>query len=84
MTANGSMPENRRAVLLRVATDLHDKYMGVFGQETIEALVFDSYWRMAANATITDCGGWPGRPRSADRREPRQPGTASRRRLRSR
>ena len=35
------------------ARHLHDKFRGVFGLETIESLVFDSFGEMAARATIT-------------------------------
>jgi protein-tyrosine-phosphatase len=33
--------------------DLHDKHDGVFGIETIESLVVDSYVKLAATATVT-------------------------------
>jgi protein-tyrosine-phosphatase len=39
--------------LRRVAQDLHAEFRGVFGEETIEALVFDSYRQMAATAKVT-------------------------------
>jgi len=42
-----------RSTLMRVVSDLHDRFHGVFGTETIEALVFDSYAEMAARATVT-------------------------------
>ena len=35
------------------ARHLHDKFRGVFGLETIESFVFDSFGEMAARATIT-------------------------------
>ena len=46
--------ESTRTTLLRVVRDLHYRFEGVFGQQTIEKLVFDSYCQMAAKATITD------------------------------
>jgi len=43
-----------RMALGSVARDLHKKFPGVFGLETIEALVLDSYEDLAARATIKD------------------------------
>jgi arsenate reductase (thioredoxin) len=54
MTENGSIPEDQHAALLGVVRHLHYKYEGVFGQQTIEALVLDSYRQMAAKAKIKD------------------------------
>ena len=54
MVENGHIPDGKRKALLRVADDLHHRYEGVFGQETIETLVFDSYRQLAAKAKITD------------------------------
>ena len=42
-----------RSTLSRIAGELHDRFPGVFGQETIEAVVVDSYLELAANATTT-------------------------------
>ena len=54
MDENGFIPDARRAALHRVVLYLRQKYKGVFGQETIEAIVFDSYRQMAAKAKITE------------------------------
>ncbi len=54
MDENGFIPDERRAALHRVVLYLRQKYKGVFGQETIEAIVFDSYRQMAAKAKITE------------------------------
>ena len=54
MDENGFIPDDRRATLHRVVLYLRRKYEGVFGQETIEAIVFDSYRQMAAKAKITE------------------------------
>jgi arsenate reductase len=45
-------PGVRRA-LSNVARDLHERFSGVFGQETIDALVTDSYARLAETATVS-------------------------------
>ena len=47
------VPQNLWRPLDRIAQDLHDKYEGVFGSETIESLVEDSYIKLAARATVT-------------------------------
>lgn len=54
MAENGVIPEGTRGSLMRVVRDLHNRFDGVFGQETIEKLVFDSYRQIAARATITE------------------------------
>ena len=54
MDENGFIPDARRLALHRVVLYLRQKYKGVFGQETIEAIVFDSYRQMAAKAKITE------------------------------
>ncbi len=54
MAENSSIPESERTMLVRVARDLHHRFKGVFGLETIEALVFDSYLQMAERAKIRD------------------------------
>ena len=54
MTDNGSLSEGERKKLLRVVDHLHRRYEGVFGAETIERLVFDSYRQMAEKARIKD------------------------------
>ncbi len=43
MTKLDVMPQGVRTSLTRVAGDLHHQFQGVFGHETIEALVLDSY-----------------------------------------
>lgn len=48
------MNPGQRKALSHAARDLHTKFQGVFGSETIEALVFDSFQTLAARATITD------------------------------
>ena len=48
------MSPGTRKALSQVAGDLHARFQGVFGKETVEALVFDSYAELAASATITD------------------------------
>ncbi len=45
-------PMQRRG-LASAARDLHTRFQGVFGLETIEALVVDSYNKLAAKATVT-------------------------------
>lgn len=54
MAENGFIPDERRTALHHVVRHLHYKYKGVFGHETIEAIVFDSYRQMAAKAKITE------------------------------
>lgn len=44
--------ETRRA-LNRVGQDLHARFHGVFGKETVESLVVDSYLKLAVNARVT-------------------------------
>jgi protein-tyrosine-phosphatase len=46
------MTQAQRRCLLRVARDLHKQFRGVFGEETIQALLFSSYAELAARATI--------------------------------
>lgn len=42
-----------RMCLHSAANDLHTEFRGIFGTETIEALLHDSYHELAAKATIT-------------------------------
>ena len=35
------------------ARDLHTEFRGIFGQETVESLLFDSYDELASTATVT-------------------------------
>jgi arsenate reductase (thioredoxin) len=44
---------DKRKVLDRVVRDLQRKFQGVFGLETVEELVFDTYLRLAATARVT-------------------------------
>ena len=46
------MTQAQRKCLLRAAKDLHEQFRGVFGEETIQALLFSSYAELAARATI--------------------------------
>ncbi len=48
------MNPGQRKALTHAARDLHTRFQGVFGQETIEALVFDSFRTLAAKSTIAD------------------------------
>lgn len=48
-----TIPADRVTALKRVATRLHERFQGVFGLETIEELLFDSYTKLAAHATVT-------------------------------
>jgi arsenate reductase len=47
------MTQAERMCLHTVARDLHTEFRGIFGEETIEALVLDSYNELASTATIT-------------------------------
>jgi protein-tyrosine-phosphatase len=46
------MTPAERHCLLNAARDLHEQFRGVFGEETIQALLFSSYAELAARATI--------------------------------
>jgi arsenate reductase (thioredoxin) len=46
------MTEAERSCLRSAARDLHVQFRGVFGEETIESLVFSSYAELAATATV--------------------------------
>jgi arsenate reductase (thioredoxin) len=48
------MTPGQKMALASAARDLHNRFLGVFGQETIEALVVDSFNRLAAKATVTE------------------------------
>jgi len=48
-----TMNPGQKKALLMVARDLHAKFQGTFGQETIEALVQSSFEELATNATVT-------------------------------
>lgn len=42
-----------QALLLRAADDLAARFSGIFGKETVERCVFDSYTALARSATVT-------------------------------
>jgi arsenate reductase (thioredoxin) len=51
--ASYAMTQAERMCLHSAARDLHTEFRGIFGQETIESLLFDSYDEMASTATVT-------------------------------
>ena len=53
MNEQAVMTPGQRSALHSVARDLHDRFEGVFGVETIEALVLDSFDELAKTATVT-------------------------------
>jgi len=53
MTEHEPMTPQQELQLNHVVKDLHSKYRGVFGLESIEAFVFDSYDELAKKATVT-------------------------------
>jgi len=53
MHAHEPMTPQQRVQLNHVAKHLHSKFHGIFGLETIEAFVFESYDEMAKKATVT-------------------------------
>jgi protein-tyrosine-phosphatase len=53
MSDDASLAPGVRAGLAKVAQDLQAMYQGVFGLETIQDLVSDSYRRLAATAKVT-------------------------------
>ncbi len=52
MTAH-EMMQAERMCLHSAARDLHTEFRGIFGTETIESLLLDSYAELAATATVT-------------------------------
>ena len=54
MSSRVTINPGQKMALASVARDLHAKFKGVFGQETIEVLVLDSFKKLAASATVTD------------------------------
>ena len=52
MTDTDLIPAGILKTLKRVAAELHHHYEGVFGEETIERLLQDSYVSVAATATV--------------------------------
>jgi len=49
-----TMTPGQRMALTSAARDLHARFQGVFGPETVEALVLDSFNQLAAKATETN------------------------------
>jgi len=47
------MTPQQRVQLNHIVKDLHSKYHGIFGRESIEAFVFDSYDEIAKRAKVT-------------------------------
>jgi len=52
MSVTDAVPAGKTPMLNVVAKDLQEKYRGTFGIETVQELVFDSYTRLAATATV--------------------------------
>ncbi len=52
MPATHVMTEAERMCLRSAARELHEEFRGVFGEETIESLLFSSYEDLAATATV--------------------------------
>ena len=50
------MSQAQRNCLPSAAKDLHEQFRGVFGEETIQPLLFSSYAELAATATIDRWG----------------------------
>ncbi len=48
------MTQAERMCLQGAARDLHTQFRGIFGAETIESLLFDSYDELASRATVTN------------------------------
>ena len=53
MSEHEPMTAQQRLQLHHVAKQLHTKFHGIFGLESIEAFVFESYDEMAKRATVT-------------------------------
>ena len=53
MTMTHAMTSAEQKVLQAAARDLHARFRGVFGEESIHALLLDSYQELAATATVT-------------------------------
>ena len=51
--ASHTMTPAERMCLHSAARDLHTEFRGIFGPETIESLLFDSYDELASTATVT-------------------------------
>jgi protein-tyrosine-phosphatase len=53
MAEHESMTAQQRVQLNHVAKHLHSKFHGIFGLESVEAFVFESYDELAKTATVT-------------------------------
>ena len=53
MSEHEHMTLEQKVQLQHIARHLHSKFRGVFGKETIEAFVFESYDELAKKATVT-------------------------------
>ena len=53
--ASHAMTQAERRCLHGIARDLHTEFRGIFGEETIESLVLDSYAELASTATVSRC-----------------------------
>ena len=51
--ASHAITQAERMCLHSAASDLHAEFRGIFGTETIESLLLDSYAELAAKATVT-------------------------------
>lgn len=47
------MTQGERMCLHSAAIDLHAEFRGIFGEETIESLLLDSFAELASKATVT-------------------------------
>jgi arsenate reductase (thioredoxin) len=52
--ASHVMTRAERMCLHNAARDLHTEFRGIFGTETVESLLLDSYAELAATATVTN------------------------------
>ena len=53
MSDHEPMTPQQRVQLNHVVKHLHSKFQGIFGFESIEAFVFESYDELAKTATVT-------------------------------
>ncbi len=53
MIDHDTMTAQQKLQLVHVAKHLHSKFHGVFGKETVERFVMESYDKLAATATVT-------------------------------
>ncbi len=54
MATTHVMTQAERMCLHGAARDLHTEFRGIFGEQTIESLLLDSYAELAARATVTN------------------------------